>query len=169
MATIFPDNHPATATEALRGRTQPHTSLGQLARGRSRAPRRRFALAGLVMVVALGYLIFSSFSAAVTSVISPGQLLGRGAAAYGQTVRLQGKVVGALGADPATLAKRFSVSDGHAAVVVSYGSDLPQGFKTGAQVEAQGVYNGRVFMASSLTAKCPTKYQAAPSSASSQG
>ena len=128
-------------------------------------------MAGLVMVVAIGYLIFSSFSAAVTSVISPGELLGRGAAAYGQTVRLQGKVVGAVGQDPSTLAARFRVSDGRTAVMVSYGSDLPQGFKEGAQVEAQGAYNGHMFTATTLTAKCPTKYQAAPSaaSASSQG
>ena len=160
MASLSPDNY-STATF--------NDSLGQLAR-RSRAPRRRFAVAGLVMVVAIGYLIFSSFSAAVTSVISPGQLLGRGAA-YGQTVRLQGKVVGAVAQDPSTLAARFRVSDGRSAVMVSYDSDLPQGFKQGAQVEAQGTYNGRLFTATTLTAKCPTKYQAASSaaSASSQG
>ncbi len=162
MASLSPDNY-ATATF--------DDSLGQLARRRSRALRRRFAVAGLVMVVAIGYLIFSSFSAAITSVISPGQLLGRSAAAYGQTVRLQGKVVGAVGQDPSTLAARFRVSDGRSAVMVSYGSDLPQGFKQGAQVEAQGTYNGHMFTATTLTAKCPTKYQAASSaaSASSQG
>ncbi len=162
MASLSPDNYASTSPGAA-------TSLGQLARQRSRAPQRRFAIAGLVMVAAVAYLIFSSFSAAVTSVISPGQLLGRGAAAYGQTVRLQGKVVGAVVPDPANSAARFHVSDGRSAVLVSYGSDLPQGFKAGAQVEAQGVYDGRVFTAASLTAKCPTKYQAAPSQPRSQG
>jgi len=160
MASISPDNYTTPAHGAL---------LGQLARRRSRAPQRRFAVAGLVMVAAVVYLIFSSFGAAVTSVISPGQLLGRGAAAYGQTVRLQGKVVGAVALDPATSTMRFHVSDGRSAVIVAYGSDLPQGFKAGAQVEAQGAYDGHVFTATTLTAKCPTKYQAAPSQSQSQG
>ncbi len=159
MASISPDNYAAT----------PNASLGRLALRRSRGPQRRFAVAGLVMVAAVAYLIFNSFSAAVTSVISPGQLLGRGAASYGQTVRLQGKVVGAVVPDPATAATRFRVSDGRSAVLVSYNSDLPQGFKAGAQVEAQGTYDGRVFTAATLTAKCPTKYQAAPSQSQSQG
>lgn len=157
MATFSPDSY---ATADL------NTSLGQLARRRTRVPQRRFAVAGLIIVAAVVYLVFSSFNAAVTSVLSPGQLLSRGAAAYGQTIRLQGKVAGRVSSDKA-LDYRFDVSDGHSAVLVAYGSDLPGGFKAGAQVEAQGTYNGHVFTATSLTAKCPTKYQAAASAASS--
>ena len=65
-----------------------------------------------------------------------------------------------LGATPAGTRRVFTVSDGRASVQVTYGSDLPGGFKAGASVEAQGTYNGGVFTANSLTAKCPTKYQA---------
>jgi cytochrome c-type biogenesis protein CcmE len=138
----------------------------QLARRRpgARLPQRRFAIGGLVIVAAVAYLIVTSFSSAVASVLSPGQLVSRGSAVYGQTVRLQGKVVGAQSLNRATLAHIFRVSDGHSTVVVSYASDLPGGFKTGAAVEAQGTFNGHVFTATSLTAKCPTKYQAATTS-----
>jgi cytochrome c-type biogenesis protein CcmE len=116
------------------------------------------------MVVAIGFLIVSSFSSAVSAVVSPGQLLRRGAAVYGQTIRLQGKVVGGASYNPSSLAHLFRVSDGHVYVLVSYGSDLPGGFKTGASVEAQGTFNGHLFAATMLTAKCPTKYQAASAS-----
>jgi cytochrome c-type biogenesis protein CcmE len=75
-------------------------------------------------------------------------------------VRLQGRVLGDAHTNATTLAHVFTVSDGRASVQVTYGSDLPGGFKAGASVEAQGTYNGRVFTANSLTAKCPTKYQA---------
>ena len=112
------------------------------------------------MVAALTYLLVSSFSSAVAAVVTPSQLLHRGAAANGQMMRLQGRVVGDAQTNATTLAHVFTVSDGRASVRVTYGSDLPGGFKTGASVEAQGTYNGHVFTANSLTAKCPTKYQA---------
>jgi cytochrome c-type biogenesis protein CcmE len=102
----------------------------------------------------------TSFSSTVAAVVTPSQLLHRGAVANGQTVRLQGHVLGGVQTNATTLAHLFTVSDGRASVQVTYGSDLPGGFKTGASVEAQGTYNGRVFTAYSLTAKCPTKYQA---------
>jgi cytochrome c-type biogenesis protein CcmE len=140
------------------------SATAQLARRSRGLPQRRFALAGLVIVAAIAYLIIASFSSAVSSVFSTGQLLSRGSAIYGQTVRLQGKVIGATRTDSATLDHLFRVSDGHTALLVKYGSDLPGGFKTGASVEAQGSYNGSVFTATTLTAKCPTKYQAASTS-----
>ena len=130
----------------------------RLARRSARWPQRRFAVGGLVIVVAIVYLVVSSFSSAVQSVVSPGQLVSRGPGIYGQTVRLQGSVVGTDTSNKSTLAHIFRVAGGHASVLVSYGGDLPGGFKTGAAVEAQGTYNGHLFTAATLTAKCPTKY-----------
>ena len=112
------------------------------------------------MVATLTYLIVASFSSAVAAVVTPSQLLHRGTVGYGQMVRLQGRVVGDAQTNATTLAHVFTVSDGRASVRVTYGSDLPGGFKAGASVEAQGTYYGGVFTANSLTAKCPTKYQA---------
>lgn len=156
MATTISENQQG----ALAG-----AAAQRLARRGTRLPRRRFAIAGLVMVAAIIYLIVSSFSAAVASVVSPAQLM-QHHNLYGQTIRLQGRVAGADRFDKTSLIHEFSVTDGHASVLVRYGSDLPGGFKTGASVEAQGDYNGHVFVATpgSLTAKCPTKYQAAPAS-----
>jgi cytochrome c-type biogenesis protein CcmE len=134
------------------------TAVQQLARRNARWPQRRFAVGGLVIIVAIVYLVVASFSSAVQSVVSPGQLLSRGPSLYGQTVRLQGTVVGSVSYSKTTLAHVFRVAGGHAAVLVSYGGDLPGGFKTGASVEAQGTYNSHLFTATTLTAKCPTKY-----------
>jgi len=133
-------------------------AVQQLARRSARWPQRRFAVGGLVILVALVYLVVSSFSSAVQSVVSPGQLLRHGPSLYGQTVRLQGSVVGTVAYSKTTLAHVFRVAGGHASVFVSYGGDLPGGFKAGAAVEAQGTYNGHLFTATTLTAKCPTKY-----------
>ena len=152
MDTTVPEGTGATLGAAARRLAR---------RDRARLPQRRFAIGGLIIAAAIAYLIVSSFSSAVSSVLSPGQLLGRGSAGYGQSVRLQGQVVGAESYNKTTLAHLFHVSGGHATMLVSYGSDLPGGFKTGAAVEAQGTFNGHIFTATSLTAKCPTKYQAA--------
>lgn len=153
MATTLPDHQPHPGASA---------AIQRLARRPARLPQRRFAVSGLVIVAAMAYLTVASFSSAVDAVVSPSQLLQRGAAVYGQSVRLQGRVSGADRGDGTTLAHVFRVADGYASVLVTYGGDLPGGFRPGASVEAQGIYNGRTFTAIALTAKCPTKYQAAP-------
>ncbi len=158
MATVFREAAPTGA--------KPLSALEEAARrGASKGPGRRFAIGGLVAVGALVYLILTSFSSAVASVESPAQLL-RSGVASGQQVRLQGLVVSMDKTDPTTLANRFTVSGGGKTMTVTYAGDLPGGFKTGASVEAQGDYNGvtHTFMALSLTAKCPTKYQASAKS-----
>src|SRR5213596_1835809 len=105
-------------------------AVQQLARRGARLPQRRFAVGGLVIVVAVVYLVVASFSSAVQSVVSPGQLAGRGSSVSGQTVRLQGSVVGTATYSKTTLAHVFRVTGGDAAVLVSYGGHLPGGFKT---------------------------------------
>src|SRR5205807_9284930 len=135
-------------------------AVRRLARRSARWPQRRFAVGGLVIVVAIVYLVVSSFSSAVQSVVSPGQLLRRDPGLYGQTVRLQGSVVGTVAYSKTTLAHVFRVAGGNASVLVSYSGELPGRFKTGAAVEALGTYNYHLFTATTLTAKCPTKSHA---------
>lgn len=161
MATVFRETAPSS------GAKSPSALEEAARRGSSKGPGRRFAIGGLAAIGALTYLIVTSFSSAVASVESPAQLL-RSGVAVGQQVRLQGLVVSPDHTDPTTLSNRFTVSGGGKAMTVFYAGDLPGGFKMGASVEAQGDYNGatHTFTATSLTAKCPTKYQAAATTGS---
>ena len=125
---------------------------------------RRFAIGGLVSVAAIVVLVITSFSSAVLAEVSPTALQATHAL-IGVSIGLQGIVRGADHENAKTLSHLFLVSDKRSTVQVAYDGDLPGGFKAGASVEARGIYNGKMFAAVSLTAKCPTKYQAAPSRA----
>lgn len=83
----------------------------------------------------------------------------------GDGVRIHGNVeVGSIVRDLDELNVVFRITDGEAVFPVHYGSlDLPDLFKDGAEVVVEGRLDDRasVVEATSVMAKCPTKYQAA--------
>lgn len=91
--------------------------------------------------------------------------LGAGWIHPGDGVRIHGNVeVGSILRDLEDLSVEFRLTDGSAVVSVVYESlDLPDLFKDGADVVVEGAFSddGHIVKATSVMAKCPTKYQAA--------
>jgi cytochrome c-type biogenesis protein CcmE len=92
------------------------------------------------------------------------ELLAQGGAAYGEKVRLGGKVVeGSIQSEPSGNETRFSITDGTKSVPVAYRGAVPDAFKPGADIVMDGALSpSGTFEASSLLAKCPSKYIPAP-------
>jgi cytochrome c-type biogenesis protein CcmE len=133
---------------------------------RSRRPlfvRGRFLIAGLVLAGALGYLIYVGVQGASMYYLSVSELATRGEAAYENDVRLGGKVMeDSLRQDSSTMTAQFMVTDGQRSVPVTYTGVLPDAFKPGADVVVEGRLGASgVFEASTLLAKCPSKYEPA--------
>ena len=134
--------------------------------------RKRALIVGLVVVVALGYLGFQAFMGAATYYLSVGELLARGNAAYGEQVRLMGKVVdGSVARTPETNTIRFTIADKDGtSVPVVYSDVVPDAFKQGADVVLEGALTpGGTFEASNLLVKCPSKYEAKEKTAPAEG
>ncbi len=135
--------------------------------------RKRALIVGLVVAVALGYLGFQAFMGAATYYLSVGELLARGNAAYGEQVRLMGKVVdGSVVKTPETNTIQFTVADkdGGASVPAVYSGVVPDAFKQGADVVLEGALTpGGTFEASNLLVKCPSKYEAKEQTAPAEG
>ena len=134
--------------------------------------RKRALIVGLVVVVALGYLGFQAFMGAATYYLSVGELLARGNAAYGEQVRLMGKVVdGSVVKTPETNTIQVTVADKDGpSVPVVYSDVVPDAFKQGADVVLEGALTpGGTFEASNLLVKCPSKYEAKEQTAPAEG
>ena len=148
--------------------------------------RLKFIIGGLLIVAAIGYLIFSATNANAQFFLTVEELQARSQAIAGKDVRVSGAVIGnTIQYDPQSLTLMFTVAQVpgdnnvidaqgglaavlHAAVIdpnrarlkVVYNGPRPDLLKG----EAQAIMTGKlgadgVFQANELLLKCPTKYQ----------
>ncbi|MEJ7803638.1 MAG: cytochrome c maturation protein CcmE [Candidatus Limnocylindria bacterium] len=129
-------------------------------------PRRRpwgiVVLVAVVLVV-IGYLAFSSVGNALVYYLTPTELVSRGEAAVGETVRLGGLVEAGSISGPAT-DLTFVVTDGDNAVAVHSTVAPTRSFRegTGAVVEGSLGADG-VFEATQVIVKHDENYEVPPS------
>lgn len=125
-------------------------------------PRRPWGVLVLVAVVlvVVGYLAFSSIGSALVYYLTPSELLHRGEAAVGQTVRLGGQVKSGSISGPAT-DLTFVITDGDAEITVHSTVAPTRSFRegTGAVVEGRLGADG-VFRATQVIVKHDENYQA---------
>jgi cytochrome c-type biogenesis protein CcmE len=126
--------------------------------------RRRFLIAASVLALAMAALIFMGVRFTAMYHMDVGELLAQGSAAYGEKVRLGGKVVDGSVESPSSGNEiRFNLTDGTQSVPVVYRGVVPDAFEPGADVVMDGALSpSGTFEASSLLAKCPSKYVPAP-------
>lgn len=152
----------------MESRTARPEGRGAAHRSRSFLRRGRFLVAGVILAGALGYLIYAGVQTASMYYLSVGELAARGEAAYADDVRLGGTVMeGSVRQDTSTMVVDFVVTDGQQSLPVRYTGVLPDAFKAGTEVVAEGrLAPSGVFEASTLLAKCPSKYEPAQPEAS---
>lgn len=137
------------------------------------AARRRFVFGGLIIAMFVSFMVFNVYRTVeagigtftyykTVSECYEGRASGQIDA--GQGVRIHGRVQpGSIRREPDLTRVHFEVTDGSHAFSVTYGSmDLSDLFKDGAEVVVEGRFaESGHFAASSVMAKCPTKYEAA--------
>jgi cytochrome c-type biogenesis protein CcmE len=129
---------------------------------RPRLARPQFLIAFVVVFGALAFLGYNAFKASSMYYLSVGELLARGDAAYGEELRVSGKVVeGSIQRGPEANAIRFTMTDEDGpSVPVFYQGVVPDTFQDGGEVVVEGGLGSEgVFQASTLLAKCPSKYE----------
>lgn len=127
----------------------------------SRTRSARVIVAVLVVVAAIGYLIYTGFQSTTVYYLTVKELKARGPAAG--AVRVAG-VVQANTVERSTndSTVRFTIADDGGSLPVVYQGMVPDIFGPGIQVVVEGHYNtDGVFQANTLLAKCPSKFTAA--------
>ncbi len=118
-----------------------------------------FVCGAAAIVVALAYLVYGGIQQGATYWVTVGELEQR-AGALPARVRLGGTVApGSVRWDASHRHLRFAVTDGVHTLPVAYAGVVPDIFSEGRQVVVEGTL-GRdgTFDATTLLAKCPTKY-----------
>ena len=114
-----------------------------------------------VVVSALGFLIYTGLSDNMVYYYHVDEFLPKASALQGETIKVNGKVTdGSISKNQ--MDYRFMIHGVNNNIVnVSYHGVVPDTFKDGSDVVVEGTYdaNSRVFHASTLLAKCPTKYE----------
>ncbi|MDQ3957174.1 MAG: cytochrome c maturation protein CcmE [Actinomycetota bacterium] len=134
------------------------------------SPKRRakFVAGGGIIAVALGGLVVWAMARpnATSFYYTTSELQAQSLAASSSEYRVNGNVVpDSVVRDG--LATTFDITDGATPVTVTTTDALPDAFWTAmaadssrVEVVAQGSYDGSVFTASKVLAKCPSKFQA---------
>ena len=125
-------------------------------------PRRPWGILILVAVVlvVVAYLAFSNIGSALVYYVTPSELLGRGDAAIGETVRLGGQVkVGSISGDPTDLG--FVLTDGETEITIHSTSAPTRSFREGRGAVVEGSLGADgVFEATRVIVKHDENYQA---------
>jgi len=121
----------------------------------------KYTVLTLAFFGALGYLFLSGMKSSMVyyltleelSVAPPGR---------GEGVRLAGWVKeGSITGSAMDGGVSFTMTDGDRDLAIRYSGPVPDTFDDGAEVVVEGIFRGHpVFQATTILAKCPSKYEA---------
>lgn len=121
--------------------------------------------------MALGYFGYTAFQGATVFYLTVGELLNGGAEA-GKTVRVSGKLVAdSFRREPQGTVAHFSLTDGRQTLPATYNGVVPElFFNEQSDIVLEGYYDTQgVFQSREIIVKCPSKYEAVASPATSWG
>lgn len=155
------------------------SALAQPSRPKRRKARWGFVIAGLAVVAAVIYLVVANTGTSAEYYMTIHELK-TCSSCSGQSVRVAGFVSKAgVTQIESGQAIQFNITDSAQAVgaqavgaqemAVVYKGVVPDTVRAGTQVVVEGHYTNGVFQATTLLAKCPSKFQAATPGATTAG
>ena len=131
--------------------------------------KKPLAILGIAALAAILLMSAGIFKDSVVYYNYPSEIMASPVAFEGKVVRLQGTVVpGTIQYEDATGATTFEVIDPQdetTTMTVVYSGTVPDTLKDNAQAVAEGEYKDGEFQATTLFAKCPSKFSASTSPA----
>lgn len=123
--------------------------------------RKKFLIGGVILICALGYLLYMGFGSTTAYYSTVSELLDAGDSIYGQDIRVNGTVVpGSIDSDDINLNHEFTITDEAGDLLVIYHGVVPDAFEDGVEVVVQGkLQSDGIFYATTVLAKCPSKYE----------
>jgi cytochrome c-type biogenesis protein CcmE len=117
----------------------------------------------IVLVAAFGTLLYSTLGENMQYYKYVDEVMAQPAAWEGKTLQVHGNVVpGSIGRKRDSREYQFQLQRNGKVIRAYYNGIVPDTFKDDAEVVLTGHLTENGFMASEMTAKCPSKYEAAP-------
>ncbi len=123
--------------------------------------QKKLAVGGVIIVLTLIYVVYAGVRDSMVYYLTPTELLAKGDAAYEEGVRVSGRVEeGTIKHDTKSMILTFKLTDQKHSIPVSYKGIVPDTFKYGVEVVVEGkLAPEKTFEATTLLAKCPSKYE----------
>jgi cytochrome c-type biogenesis protein CcmE len=130
-----------------------------------RIPKAKFIIAGSLILGGIGFLMFSGIDGSMVYYYTVSEIHRDGSELSGKGIRVSGHVLpGSVLKNSSGSAVEFVVFEksSNRRMPVHYEGLIPDTFKDNAEVVVEGVFdsNSPVFEATTLLAKCPSKYEA---------
>jgi cytochrome c-type biogenesis protein CcmE len=122
----------------------------------------RVVLSAVILVGAVSLLLFTTMSQDAQAYKHVDEIAQNPKAWYGKTLQLHGFVTGQVWVNQNTLDYKFDIQNKGQTIPATYRGVVPDTFKTGSEVVLSGRLEPNGFVAESVTAKCPSKYTASP-------
>ncbi len=124
----------------------------------------KFAIAAGVLVLAVGYLMFTSAQSTSASFFDTvSELEARSDSIDGELVRVGGDVVqNSIEFDGVAGPVYFEITDGESTLAVAYDGQVPDIFDEHIQAVVEGTYHADgIFQADTVLTKCPSRFEEA--------
>jgi len=130
--------------------------------------RTKFIVGGVLVLGTAGYLMATSIGETGMYYLTPGELTAKvkgDSTFYDTGVKMGARVVpGTIERQPGGREVAFRVTDGNQVIPVTYRGVIPDTFTDSVDVVVEGRYNREgTFVATTLLAKCASRYENAPS------
>lgn len=129
--------------------------------GRSANKKIKFMVGGIVIALAVVYLIYTGIQSTSAYFFTVDELYVKGETMYNRTIRVSGKVdETTINFNNRDLILAFDVvSDSGQRMHVVFNGPKPDQMREGADAILEGKYDGQTFTAQSLLLKCPSRYE----------
>jgi len=123
----------------------------------------KIGVTSIVLVAAFGMLLYSTLGESMQYYKYVDEVVAQPAAWEGKTLQVHGNVVpGSIGRKRESREYVFDLQRNGKTIRAYYSGIVPDTFKNDAEVVLTGRLTPSGFMATEMTAKCPSKYEAAP-------
>ena len=129
----------------------------------------KIVLTSLVLATAFGVLLYSSLGESLQYYKYVDEVMVEPAAWHGKNLQVHGMVVpDSIAMKPNTMEWRFDIQRNGKVLRAYYNGIVPDTFKADSEVVLTGTLDDKGFHATEMTAKCPSKYDAAPAGPAAQ-
>ena len=122
--------------------------------------KKRYIIGGCIILAAVAYLLYLSFSDAVNYYVTVSEFFDRENELADTNIRIAGIITAPISWKSEELDLEFNIAEGGDIMPIIYNGAKPSGFKEGSSILVEGRYEtGGIFRASQLIIKCPSKYE----------
>lgn len=123
--------------------------------------KKRYLIGGIIIILAVAYLIFVNLGSSVSYYLTVSELMERKVELDNTGVRVIGEIVGdSVQWDAENVELKFDITEGGETLSILYNGAKPTGFEPGSNILVEGkLQPDNVFLAKQLIMRCPSKYE----------